>query len=165
MKYYILRHQYVPNSYVDGDVTFEPPISEYYRPGSTINLKDRHVSVRLDKIIRKLKVDFFHTTSGAFFAYQPLAALIAARQSSLLSLPTTVTYHNSKPVEKDFCLIHMDNRVDCFDYQKSVYAGKPLILQRIERSEDPETILVKSHNQFPSTKLALMAKISFFSKT
>lgn len=138
-----MRHQYAPASYVDGDVEFEPPIAGYYRPGSPIDLAGRRVSVRLDKLVRKLKVDFFHTTNGAFFASSQLATLIASHQPSLILLPAEVTYHNGKPAEQSFSLIHLNDRVDCFDYQQSAYAGKPLILQRLARGEDPNTVPVK----------------------
>lgn len=143
MNYYILRHQYAPGAYVDGDVEFEPSITGYYKAGAPIDLVDRRVSVRLDKLVRKLKVDFFHTTNGAFFASTPLATVIASHQRNLVFVPANVTYHNGKPAEQSFSLVHANDRVDCFDYQESVYAGKPLILQRLERGEDPSTVPVK----------------------
>lgn len=143
MTYHILRHQYASGAYVDGDVQFEPAITDYYKPGSPVELGDRRVSVRLDKLVRKLKVDFFHTTNGAFFASTPLAALIASHQRNLVLLPATVTYHDGKPADQNFSLVHANDRADCFHYQKSLYAGKPLILQRLERGEDPGTVPVK----------------------
>lgn len=143
MKHYLLWHEYPEEGFIDGDVAFSPPLPGYYQVGTPLDTRGLSVSVKLDKLVKKLKVDFFLTTSGAFFASEQLADLLQQFQSNLKTVPAEVCYHNGKPVERAFRLVHVDQRLECFDYRNSLYAGKPLVLQRLERGEDMSSFLVK----------------------
>lgn len=143
MKRYLLRHEYSEEGFIDGDVAFSPPLPGYYQVGAPLDTSGLSVSVKLDKLVKKLKVDLFLTTSGAFFASEQLADLLQQFQCNLKTVPAEVRYHNGKPVEKAFRLVHADQRLECFDYRNSLYAGKPLVLQRLERGEDMSSFLVK----------------------
>lgn len=143
MNYYLLRHEYPEDGFIDGDVAFSPPLAGYYQVGTPLDTSGLSVSVKLDKLVKKLKVDFFLTTSGAFFASEQLADLLLQFQGNLKTAPADVRYHNGKPVEKTYRLVHVDQRLECFDYRNSLYAGKPLVLQRLDRGEDPSSFLVK----------------------
>ena len=143
MNYFSLKHEYPNSGYIDGDVTFVPPLPDYYQVGAPYDLANRSISVKMDKAVKKLKVDFFLTTSGAFFASEPLAALLLQHQPDLQTYSAETTYFGGKATEKQYRLVHAARRVPCFDYEHSEYAGKALTLQRLARGEDPQTILVK----------------------
>ncbi|WP_197342674.1 hypothetical protein [Ralstonia solanacearum] len=143
MNYFLLRHEYPEGGYIDGDVAFDPPLENYYRVGEPVDVNKRIILVTMDKAVRKLKVDFFLTTSGAFFASEEFAQLLKLHQANLKIVPAETRYASGKPTEKRYCLVHADYRLPAFDYQQSQYAGKGLTLQRLERGESPDSFLVK----------------------
>jgi hypothetical protein len=143
VRYFLLHHEYPQEGFVDGDIAFSPPLPGYYQVGVPLDTNGLAVSVKLDKLVKKLRVDFFLTTGGAFFASDALADLLVRRQSDVRTIPAEVRYHDGKPTEKRFRLVHVDQRLDCFDYRNSQYAGKPLFTQRLERGEDLSKFLVK----------------------
>lgn len=143
MRYFLLRHEYPDSGYVDGDVAFIPPLAGYYQAGARLEVGGRAVSVRMDKAVRKLKADFFLTTSGAFFASEELAVLLKQYQSDLRLIPAETCYLSGKATEKRYMLVHANRRLPCFDYRRSEYAGKTLALQRLERGESADTFMVK----------------------
>nr|WKF61989.1 hypothetical protein HUO10_006521 [Paraburkholderia busanensis] len=143
MKYFILQHEY-QTGFIDGDVEFVPPLAGYYQMGLPVDIRDVKIHVKMDKAVRKLKADFFLTTSGAFFASEKLASLIHDFQNDTQIEKCETHYHNGKSTEKTYFLIHTNKKIDCFDYQKSEYAGKPLALSRLERGENPDSFTIKN---------------------
>ncbi|PTB21038.1 hypothetical protein C9I57_09965 [Trinickia symbiotica] len=143
MRYFLLRHEYSDSGYVDGDVAFIPPLTGYYQAGTPLEVGDRAVSVTMDKAVRKLKADFFLTTSGAFFAAEKLATLLKRYQNDLRIIPAHTSYSSGRATEKRYMLVHANRRLPCFDYRRSEYAGKALALQRLERGESADAFLVK----------------------
>lgn len=141
MNYFLLRHQYTKPSYIDGTIVFNPP-QPYYRIGTDLQEGNLSISLKMDKLMRKVNVDFFYTTGGGFFASTELANLIQEHQKQIRVIPATSTYNNGKPTEKSYCLIHVPKRVDCFDYELSDYGGKALTLQRMERGEPRNLVKV-----------------------
>lgn len=141
MDYFLLRHQYAKPSYIDATVVFSPP-QPYYRIGTDLQEENLSISLKMDKLMRKVNVDFFYTTGGGFFASTELARLIQEHQKHIRVIPATSTYNNGKPTEKSYCLIHAPKRVNCFDYELSDYGGKALTLQRVERGEPRNLVKV-----------------------
>lgn len=66
MTYFFLNHQNPKGGFVDGDVTFDPPLTDYYYNGQPLPGDAKSVTVVMDKAVKRLKVDLFLTTSGAF---------------------------------------------------------------------------------------------------
>lgn len=138
MKYYSLCHEVVKGGYTDGDVTFTPKLSGYYRVGEKIPLLDKAVMVVLDKKIRRLATDFFFTTSGAFFVSEKMRKVLEECSVDLIFVFAKITYFNGRDVGKRFFLVHVDRPTPCFDYHRSEYSGKMMILRRIDSNElDP----------------------------
>lgn len=107
-----------------------------------MSLEGRNISVSLDKAVRKLKTDFFLTTSGAFFASEELATLLKLFRSDLQTPAAEARYSNGKSTERRYRLVDCERRLSCFDYDRSEYAGKPLVLQRLERGKSPDSFMV-----------------------
>ena len=82
MEYFLLRHEYSKPDYISGSVVFNPPLDNYYKIGKDLPSGEIAISLKMDKLIRKLKVDFFLTTCGAFFASTELAHLIQTHQKN-----------------------------------------------------------------------------------
>ncbi|WP_055324661.1 imm11 family protein [Ralstonia solanacearum] len=143
MNYFLLHHKHPESGYIDGDVMFDPPLDTYHRAGEPLDVSGRIIVVTMDKAVRKLKTDFFLTTSGAFFASEAFAELLKRHQTNLQIVPAEARYASGKPTEKRYCLVHADHRLPAFDYQRSQYAGKGLALQRLERGESPDSFLAK----------------------
>ncbi len=83
------------------------------------------------------------TTSGAFFASAELAALLKLHKCDVQIIQADTRYFNGKNTEKTYFLVHAEQRLSCFDYQQSEYAGKALVLERLAQGEHPDSFLVK----------------------
>lgn len=134
-EYYILRHEYAQSGFIDGDVNFVPPLLTYYKSCTDTMREARKVSVRMDKRVRRLKADFFLTTSGSFFASHQFMQVLARHKSNTHFLPAVVKYHTGAATEKSYGLLHAITSTDCLDYVKSEYAGKSLVLASVERGK------------------------------
>lgn len=143
MNYFLLRHEYPNSGYIDGDVIFTPPFATYYRVGEPLEADQPLIAVTMDKSVRKLKADFFLTTSGAFFASDELSELLTRYEASVRVVPADTRYSGGKSTEKRFWLVHTNDRLPAFDYERSQYAGKELSLRRLECGESPGSFLVK----------------------
>lgn len=135
MQYYILRHESTAGSFVDADVEFIPPLPEYYQVGKKLFLAGTRVNVKLDNRVKKLKADFFLTTSGAFFVSEPLKEILSSHEVDLDFTLANSSYFNGSTTENRYFLVHAENKLICFDYVSSEYSGKSMILDRIANGE------------------------------
>jgi len=135
VNYFVMCHEAVDGRYTDGDVLFTPPLEDYYQVGRFLQTKDLIVDLTMDKKVRSLKSDFFLTGCGSFFVSDQLKAVFGKFEVDLEFVPAVVKYHSGKPVEKRYYLIHANSKVPCFDYRDSEYAGKSLVLSKIQSGE------------------------------
>lgn len=135
MQYYILRHEDLDGLFIDGEVEFFPALPKSYQLGEKILLRETKVSLVLDKRIKKLKADFFLTTCGAFFISEQMKEIIDEHNTSLEFFPVDASYFNGKATEGRYFLIHANDKVLCFDYINSEYAGKPMVLGKLASGE------------------------------
>lgn len=135
MNYFTMLHEVVEGGYTDGEVSFSPELNDYYQVGKCISLKGLSINVVLDKKIRSLKSDFFLTACGAFFGSRELRVVFEELGSSAELVKAEVKYFDGRPVEKDYFLIHLNQKIKCFDYERSDYSGKAMILKKLKSSE------------------------------
>ena len=141
MKYFFLQYQYKDAGFIDGDVTFEPPLSDHYYLGKTDVSNVRNVNVILDTRVKRLRADFFHTGSGAFFCSVAFAEVLSLLQSDVNFVSAKTSYHRLESTEKKYKLIHVNQKIDCFDYERSEYAGKALVLEnRADPKQSPRLV-------------------------
>ncbi len=130
MNYYFLEFQYPRKGFISGGVEFSPELDVNYSyiesnlPINTI------AEVTLVSSVKKMDVDFFHTTSFALLVSDSLR-LVLEEYISVQFIPTTVRYHNGEIVERKYWVIHNMKKIDCLDFESSEYAGKRLVLNSI----------------------------------
>ncbi|HGY9626242.1 TPA: DUF1629 domain-containing protein [Pseudomonas putida] len=135
MNYYSMCHEVVDGGYTDGDVLFSPALGGYYRVGESISLTHLSVSVVLDKKVRSLKSDFFLTACGAFFVSNDLKDVLEELSSKAQFVSADVKYFNGRHTEKKYFLIHVNEKVPCFDYELSEYSGKSMVVSKLLAGE------------------------------
>lgn len=135
MKYSILRHENVNGKFVDGDVEFTPPLADYYQVGKNSLPTGTKIHLTLDARVKKIDSDFFLTTCGAFFISSALRNVLEGFKTCFVIHPASVSYHDGKPAEADYFLIHSSFKVKCFDYLNSDYSGKNMVLAKLMHGE------------------------------
>lgn len=105
------------------------------------------------------------TTSGAFFASAELAALLKLHKCDVQIIQADTRYSNGKNTEKTYFLVHAEQRLSCFDYQQSEYAGKALALERLAQGEHPDSFLVKGVRSVVIDEKCAADADFFFSRT
>lgn len=143
MSFFLLRHEYPDAGFIDVDVTFTPPLADWYSAGKPLPSPVKAVDVVMDSAVRKLKADFFYTTSGAFFASERLSSLLREFQNDLELIPASSRYRKGRTTESAYALVHANLRRPGFDYALSEFAGKTLALQRLQRGEHADDFLIK----------------------
>ncbi|QEI08649.1 hypothetical protein FXN63_24485 [Pigmentiphaga aceris] len=129
-RYYILHHRYEDGIYIDGDVTFSPPLAGYYYVGQDVIPPDTQVRLKLERRSQKMDRHFFLTTCGAFFVSEALKDVLTQHHTALDFIATDAVHANKTPTKKTYFLAHAKKMVKCFDYANSDYAGKNMVLRR-----------------------------------
>ncbi|WP_282372191.1 imm11 family protein [Pseudomonas sp. PS02290] len=135
MKYFILRHEDINGRFIDGDVEFSPPLTNYYQVGKEVLPAETKIRLTLDRRVKKIDSDFFLTSCGAFFISAAMRKVLDEFKTSLVIHPVNLMYHDGKAVEAEYFLIHQDFKVRCFDYQNSDYSGKNMVLAKLSHEE------------------------------
>jgi len=135
MKYYSMCHEAVEGGYTDGDVVFSPSLGDYYQVGMPLSLKGLSVDVVLDKKVRRLTSDFFLTTCGAFFVSENMKKALEEVSVELQFVSACIKYSGGKNTEKQYFFIHANARVSCFDYDRSEYSGKSVVVGKLVANE------------------------------
>lgn len=145
VEYYILGDQYPSqNQFIDGNVCFYPELPWYggYYKNCNGDFPDKiNIKVKMDKMISKLKVNFFKTTCGAFFASKEFCDVLRLYNSDVQYVNIEVSYSNGEVLDKKYYLLHSKRDLDCFDYYKSDYGGKALIHKEIESGGKPKRMI------------------------
>ncbi|WP_442109127.1 imm11 family protein [Pseudomonas sp. NUPR-001] len=110
-------------------------LEDYYQVGRLLSISGLSIEVILDKRVRNLSSDFFLTTCGAFFVSGELKNVFNEVNSEASFIRAEVKYFSGKPVEEEYFLIHVDEKVSCFDYEQSEYSGKTMILNKVKAGE------------------------------
>lgn len=135
MQYYILRHEDPSGKIIDGTVQFVPKLPDYYQLGKKVMSAATEVSLVLDKVVKNLQSDFFLTTCGAFFVSSQMKEVLDKNTVELDYFSVDTSYFSGRTTEKKYFLIHVDSKVDCFDYLNSEYSGKSMVLGRLTSGE------------------------------
>jgi hypothetical protein len=147
MNYFRLCHKYKNSGYIDGSMEFFPPLFDYYYPNQTLCTQfaseEIKVKVILDSCVRKLKADFFYVTGRGFFASERLSLLLKRYQNDLHIIKAETFYHNGKPTEQKYSLVHTEYVLECFDYESSEYDGKDRILRRLKQGKSMDKIFIE----------------------
>jgi hypothetical protein len=131
VEYFVIEHRYQDTGYINGDVTYTPPLQEPYRRGHGYLLENCMTEVKLDSGLRNINVDFF-SASEAFFVSDAFAKILSRLNVNIELAPSQVNYSNGQATQKKYWLAHFSERKNCFDYYNSDYAGKALIIKSIQ---------------------------------
>jgi len=132
MDYYFLEFQYPKKGFISGGAEFHPELKINYSAIDYDLPVNTKVEVILVPSVKKMDVDFFHTTTFALLVSDDFKVILEGKSKSQF-IPATVKYHNGSVVDKKYWVVHNLKKIDCLDYELSEYAGKKIVLESIKR--------------------------------
>lgn len=131
MKYYFLEFKYPRKGFVSGGAEFTPTLNDYYcdiNDNLPVNTK---AEIILYSSIRKMDVDFFHTTTSALLVSDDIKEILNKLNVGQF-IPSVVKYADGSIVDRRYWVVHNLRKIDCLDYNLSEYAGKKMVLDSIK---------------------------------
>ncbi|OWA34983.1 hypothetical protein B9G55_14695 [Saccharibacillus sp. O16] len=140
MLYYFLESQYPRSGFISGGTTFIPPLTVNYLAMEDRLPEGTTAEVQLLSSVRRLKADYFETTTGTRVVSDRLKSLLEQHSTGVQFIPATVSHHDGRPVGGSFWIAHHLASLDVFDYEQSDYGRKAVIAASVQQ---PPRKLVK----------------------
>ncbi|OWR30369.1 hypothetical protein CDO73_10615 [Saccharibacillus sp. O23] len=133
MNYYFLESQYPRSGFISGGTIFVPELETNYLAVDDLLPEETRAEVELLSSVRRLKVDYFETTTGTRVVSDDFKSLLEQRSTGVQFIPASVSYHDGRTVDGSYWIAHRPDRLDVFDYERSEYGRKAVIAASVDQ--------------------------------